>query len=102
MTPPGFADHFRLHAIPRVRAAINAAAKSRDFATITGAAWDEARRLGAGYLDQPHFDAFREWLTITAAAELDLVDEADNLVTTLMREPSRDVMRGAVRAFLRV
>jgi hypothetical protein len=59
-----------------------------------------AQRRGAGYLTDALWDEFREWLSLTLLDEAILAEEARALVLSLLREPSRDMLRAAVREFL--
>lgn len=59
-----------------------------------------AHRRGAGYLPEAVYDDLREWLAETLLNEACLAEEATALVQRLLREPSREAMRNAVREFL--
>jgi hypothetical protein len=59
-----------------------------------------AHQRGAGYLPEGLRDELLDWVATTLLDEVDLVDEAQSLVEILLREPSRDAMRAAIRKFL--
>lgn len=69
-----------------------------------GEAMDElvalAHRRGAGHLPEPIHADLLEWLATALLDEAELASEAIALVQSLLREPSRDVMRRAIREFL--
>lgn len=65
----------------------------------------EAIRRGARHLSPSHYDALMDWTAatlLTACIEAEkMADEADALIQSLLREPSRDILRSSVAAFIR-
>jgi hypothetical protein len=59
-----------------------------------------AHRRGAGYLPEAIYDDLRDWLSRILLDDTELAEEATALVQRLLREPSREAMRKAVREFL--
>jgi len=79
----------------------------RDFVDLADEIWLFARSRGAGYLSEERQDALRDWLYASLTEQIEAADaaltvEADAFVHSLMREPSREVIRTKVREFLGV
>jgi hypothetical protein len=103
--PTRFAADFRRIVIPTLTREINRLAPDvADGGMAFSDAMAELMRLayqrGAGYLPEGLRDELLDWVATTLLDEVDLVDEAQGLVESLLREPSRDAMRAAIRKFL--
>ena len=104
-----FADHYRAHVLPRLRqmtieAADHWLAEEPTFSEIFDEIWHEAVRRGATRLPENLRDELHDWLMTLLAERIEaaekLQDDADALVRSLLREPSRDVLRERIREFL--
>lgn len=103
--PRRFAVDFRAHVVPIMqreiaRLAGDMAADEITFPEAMAELMDLAQRRGAGYLPDAIYDDLREWISVTLLDEAILAEDARALVLRLLREPSRDVLRQAVREFL--
>jgi hypothetical protein len=104
--PPGrFASDFRRIVIPTLtreisRLAPDVADGGMAFSDAMAELMSLAYRRGAGYLPEPLRDELLDWVATTLLVEVDLVEETQDLVESLLREPSRDAMRVAIRKFL--
>lgn len=105
-----FAAAFRLHVTPRLRDLVIARsiefwADDLGFVEIMAEVWCYALTLGGGFLPQDHQDALRDWLYAFLTEQIDAAEkiqqDADDLVLSLLREPSREVLRASVRGFVR-
>ena len=65
-------------------------------AELMALAW----RRGAGYLPEDLQDELSDWLSTTLLDEACMAEDAQALVLSLLREPSREVMRQRIREFL--
>ena len=100
-----FETDFRRHVVPVLRAEITRLAGDLaddrlSFPEALAELRGLAHRRGAGFLAEPVRDALTEWLSATLLDEACLAERAAALVTRLLREPSRDVMRRAIRGFI--
>jgi len=104
-TPGRFAADFRRHVTPILkREAARLGAELADdrlafsdaMAELLSLAW----KRGAGYLPEPLREELGDWLTATLLDETNLAEEAMALVRSLLREPSRDVLRARIREYL--
>jgi hypothetical protein len=102
--PSRFASDFRRLVTPILTREINRLAPdmadgllafSEAMAELMRLAW----RRGAGYLPEPLQEELQDWIASTLLDEACLIEEADALLQSLLREPSRDVMRAAIRKF---
>jgi hypothetical protein len=103
--PTRFAADFRRIVIPTLTREINRLAPDvADGQMAFSDAMAELTRLayqrGAGYLSEGLRDELVDWVAQTLLEETDLAEEAEALVQSLLREPSRDVIRAAIRKFL--
>ena len=105
-----FATAFLALVVPDLRTSIADRASSvtsgeTSFSDALADIRQQASRRGAGYLPPAHYDALLDWTAatlLTACAEAEkLAGEADALIQSLLREPSRDVLRSSVAAFIR-
>jgi hypothetical protein len=104
--PPGrFAADFRRLVTPILTREITRLAPdvadgrlsfSEAMAELMRMAW----RRGAGYLPEPLQEELQDWIASTLLDEACLIEEAEALLQSLLREPSRDVMRSAIRKFI--
>lgn len=60
----------------------------------------EATRLGASNLPDDHLHDLIDWIQTELLTSAIDAEEAAALVQRLLREPSRDIIRAAVREFL--
>jgi len=97
-----FANRFRDLVLPRLAAIIAArcADGSIDFHTTHHEVMAEARRLGAHYLPDDKLSDLIDWSQTTILDAVAALDDATDLVERLLREPSREVIRTAVREFM--
>lgn len=100
-----FSDRFRALVVPRLQASIDAlapdvASGSITFSEAQSDVMAEATRLGASNLPPAHLDDLIDLIQTDLLDAVILAEEADALVQSLLREPSRDVLRAAVRGFL--
>ena len=100
-----FATDFRRLVVPVLAREINRlAAELADGGLTFSEAMAElmslAYRRGAGYLPEPLLDELQDWIATTLVNDAALAEEAQDLVQSLPREPSRDVMRQRIRDFL--
>ena len=98
LPPSDFASAFRVHVAPRLRekALLNAADLVVGDMTFSEAMADlmsEAYRLGAGYLPGPHREALEDGLAAILLTEASLIEEADTLVASLIRQPLWGIAR---------
>lgn len=103
--PRRFATDFRAHVVPVIqreitRLAGDMADNAIEFPEAMAELLHLAQRRGAGYLPDAIYDDLREWISVTLLDEATLAEDARDLVLRLLREPSRDVLRQAVREFL--
>ena len=104
-TPGRFAAAYRRHVTPVLkREAARLGTELADdllsfsdaMAELLSLAWSR----GAGHLPEPLREELGDWLAATLLDETDLAEEAMALVQSLLREPSRDVMRARIREYL--
>lgn len=104
-----FARAFRVHVLPKLRVMIHdrgqlVANGDEGFVQAEAAIFRTAYRLGAGHLSDTHREALEDWIAASlmeAVSQAEHVtEEAERLVSWLMWEPSRAVMRQRIAAFL--
>jgi len=103
--PTRFAADFRRIVIPDLqreiqRLAPEVADGSLSFSEAMAEVCRHAHRRGAGYLPEPLRDELEDWIATTLLNDAAFADEAQALGQSLLREPSREVMRNAIRKFL--
>jgi len=103
--PTRFAADFRRIVIPTLTREINrlapdVAGGGMAFSDAMAELMRLAYQRGAGYLPEGLRDELLDWVATTLLEEIDLAEEAEALLQSLLREPSRDVMRSAIRKFI--
>lgn len=97
-----FANRFRDLVLPKLEAIIDQrrADGSICFHETHAEVMAEARRLGAYYLPDDKLNDLIDWSQTTILDAVTELDDAVDLVLSLLREPSRDVMQRRIREFL--
>lgn len=108
LPPSEFAVTFRDIVVPRIKRVLidqgAALAAGESYTQCLAVVMAEAGRLGAWHLPKPHLDAFEEWASATLLRECDEAERlsivAGDLVRSLLRARTQQVMRDEIRNFI--
>lgn len=104
-----FAEGFRAYVLPRLKEVIAERCAEFLYADLTygdivSEVWTFAARRGVHYLPAEHETVLREWVHAQVSERIEaaerLAHEAEALVLSLMREPSREVLRRRIGEFI--